>query len=482
MGIKSEEKIEAIFEQMVLDIVKIGSCQYGKPVFIVPLYGNLMALRPGARILRKLFYKIAGNLGFRLSRRQIEAIEDMLCDMAYASDDIIHVSLRVANLDDGSIEIYLSDDERQIVRLKDGEVEIIKEGAQAIFEEPLTMRPLPIPEGTGDYTLFIKYINMVEVSRMILIAWVTYTMSLAKVPSSNYVLLAVTGSMGSGKTSLIKMILDLIDPSTIGTQLFPRNQKDLVTIARNLHLACFDNARYIDKSQSDFLSVCCTGGSSSTRELYTNAGVHTSYLHLGVIINSIQPAVTEQDLIDRSLPLEMQPIKDSDRKSEKELAAQFQEERPEIYMGLLQLTAKIRAALPTVTVTSSERMIDFVQWLAGMESVVENSGALQGYYSMLLSESQLDTLIDNNPLFAAVIELSEKNRDESWEGSSTQLLEKLGWEASNAAQRAHDWPKSPSSLSKKLIALTPALMKHDIDVQITRGKQRKITITHKDTY
>jgi len=481
MGSKSEQKIEAVLELAILEIETIGNCQHGRPTFITNRYGNPIALRAGSKPLRKMFYQIAGSLGFRLSRRQIESVETALCDIAFASDVTLQVSLRVANLSNGSVEIYLADPERHVVRLHEGEVTILKEGAQAVFEEPATMKPLPMPSGDGDYKLFLKYMNMSNRCKSLLISWITYTLSLGKIPSSNYVLLAITGLMGSGKTSLIKMILDVVDASTIGTQLFPKSSKDLITTSQNLHLASFDNTRFISKSDSDVLAICCTGGFSSTRELYTNSGVHTNHLHLGLIVNSIHQAVTEQDLIDRSLPIEMHPMEQSARRSEKQLIAEFQAELPELYMGLLKLTAKIKAELPNATITSPERMIDFVHWLAAMENVVENSGDLQGYYSELLSNSQLETLLEN-PLFSAVIDLCEKNKDKVYESTPSKLLAQLTWDASSTDLRSPDWPKSASSLSKKLTSLIPALLEQSVIVELSRGKERKITLMHTELY
>ena len=291
------------------------------------------------------------------------------------------------------------------------------------------------------------------------------------------------GDQGSGKSSLCKNIIQpLIDPNIVGVQTFPRSTKDLVVAVRNAHVTCFDNMRYVSPSMSDALCTASTGGAISTRQLYTNADQHISQLHGALVLNGIHPFIDQPDLTQRTLPIELMPLSSSDRKSDRALLASLKTDMPIIFRGLLDLIAEIFKYLPEVTPTNPERMYDFSLWLAAYEKVDQvPEGTYQDMYSSALNTAERDTLL-SDPLAEAVYRFAKEDSGGTWSGTPTKLLLELDELVNQSTQRSRDWPNNAISLSKRLKSLKAGLLTQNIRVEITRAKDRKITITDEEAY
>jgi hypothetical protein len=284
------------------------------------------------------------------------------------------------------------------------------------------------------------------------------------------------GGQGTGKTTLSKLISRIIDPRIVGVQVMPRNMKDLVIAAQRAHLLCFDNLRGFRGSTSDILCVMVTGGAVVLRKLYTDDEPHIVYVHVALILNSLHEIITESDLAQRSLPIRLNPLSESDRVSESKLEQDLEIDLPIIIRGFHELIAEIFEHLPDVEVTSPERMIDFSRWLAAMEKVDgAPPGTYQELYSECLVEAQLESLLAN-PLAAALLDFVQ-GRSKTWQGKPTELLSELNGITPIAMQRSPDWPKNSIALGRRISPLQAGLKTQGIEITQTRGKHRKITVT-----
>ena len=225
--------------------------------------------------------------------------------------------------------------------------------------------------------------------------WLTYTLAHPKIASSKYVILAILGGQGSGKSQLTKIVKTLIDPSVIGAQGLPTNIKELSIAAEHSHVLCYDNLRHLSHHIADALCQAATGGSISSRKLYSDSEQHVLQLHVALVLNGIHAFVEQPDLAQRCLPMYLKPLVGSDRKSESEMLQALAVDMPVIQRGLFDLIAKIIFHLPDAKVTNPERMIDFSSWLAAME-MADNvqEGTYQNEYSDALNQGQRDALLD----------------------------------------------------------------------------------------
>jgi len=347
----------------------------------------------------------------------------------------------------------------------------------------LTMNNLFLHQDkNGNLKLLNNYLNLHHTDIVLLIAWISYTLAHAKVSTTNFLFLVLQGDQGSGKSTLSRIVQALIDPCIVGVQTFPTAIKDLAIACQNAHLLCYDNLRTIKPTIADMLSIASTGGALASRQLFTNDVQHVLWLHGAIVLNGIYSFIDQPDLAQRCLPIHLLSIDESKRQSESELMRQFQADLPVIFRGLLDLVANIQAQLPKAEVVHPERMIDYVQWLAAME-IVDGvpAGVYQAEYSHALKQSMLDSLLEN-PLAAAVIAFIEDHPETQWSGTPAELFQDLSYLVGGRSRFSTEWPQNPIALSKRLVALQAGLRRQGIDVKLTRGKERRITITRLEAY
>jgi hypothetical protein len=84
----------------------------------------------------------------------------------------------------------------------------------------------------------------------------------------------------------------------------------------------------------------------------------------------------------------------------------------------------------------------------------------------------LDSL-QENPLATAVMAFAEDLQDGQWTGTPTELMLTLNLRSGG---KSRDWPQNAIALSKRLQSLQAALRRQGIEVQLGRGRERRITI------
>ena len=411
---------------------------------------------------------------------EVQEVIDQLDANASIDGEVIDARYRVAELPNrNEIEIDLGDEEHTHVLVGPGKVEIVSENSASLFCRTSVSRPMGVPASSGDLSLLKKYVNLNDVDRLLLLAWISYTLAHPKVPSSKYLILVLQGDQGTGKSSLVSnIILPLIDPTLLGMQVFPGNPKDLCIAMQNTHVLAYDNMRGFNQNMSDILCIASTGGAISSRTLYTNSEINIQKLHGALILNGIHSFVTHSDLAQRCLCVRTKELPVIQRKSESEIAREYEADFPMIFRGLLDLIANIFTHIDDVELEHPERMIDFVRWLAAMERVNGvPSGTYQSAYSSNLNEAQLDSLLEHT-LAEAIFRFATRRGDRMWSGTPTDLLYELNGHAPRTTQHSGDWPHNAIALSKRLNALKASFKGQGIAIDFTRGKQRTITITN----
>lgn len=435
---------------------------------------NRYALPVGSRQMNNFIRKLAQLDGITLRKADIGDLNSHLQAQAEMAGIIKYVWYRVAQFQ-GGIIIDLGDKDHTHIRITKGNV-VIANGSGVLFYRTQVSLPMVMPAEVGNIKLLEKYLNLHPASIILLLGWLTYTLAHPKSSSSKYLILVLQGNYGSGKSWLCRIIMQLLDPNHVGVQILPNNPKDLAIAAQNAHVLFYDNVREFKQLMSDALCIAATGGTLTTRQLYTDADQSVLHMHVALVLNGIHSFITEPDLAQRCLPIELLPIAESNRKSEAEIAKEFQADLPFIMRGLLELVADIFTHLSTAEVTYPERMIDFVKWMAAMEKAHGVPvGVYQGAYSNALNQGQMDSLMDN-PLAAAVLEFALDQSDGIWTGTPAELLIALNKHTELRTQRDRDWPNNPIALSRRLKPLQHALLTQGISLDFARGKHRTITI------
>jgi len=478
----SKAEGKALVVEDVKTQYELVCCKAGQPYVTQQREENRKTFRIGSKNFRHKLRRLGLDHDAFFTEDELKSIEKNLAAFAFTSDTTVDVYRRVAPFTKG-VEIDLGDNQHTRVQVTPGKVDIITSSSNAYFDRSPSQKPFVMPADEGCIDPLFSYLNLSREDAQLLIAWMTYTLANPKLESTKYVHLVLKGDQGSGKTSMCDtFIRSLVDPSQIGVQIFPSNEKDLAIGSQNAHLLMYDNMRSLSPKMADTLCIAATRGALSARQLYSDADEHIHQLHCAMVLNGIHSFIDQPDLAQRCLGLTLQPIEENKRLSETDIRREFQQDLPGIFRGMLNLIAGIFKHLPDAEVIHPERMIDFVKWLAAMEEAQAlPKGSLQSQYSNNLKSTIRDSLLDN-ALAVAMLRFTEVEKQAPWIGTPTQLLAKLNSLYFDEFGRSKDWPTNAISLSKRLSAMKAGLLSQEVDVQITRGKERNISINSGDLY
>jgi hypothetical protein len=226
---------------------------------------------------------------------------------------------------------------------------------------------------------------------------------------------------------------------------------------------------------SDALARLATGAGFAARMLYSDGEEKLFYGARPIIINAIGDVVTRSDLLDRSLVLELPRIADQSRRTEEEFWADFDVAHPRILGALLDAVAGALARRPSIRLERLPRMADFATWAVAAEPALgwPDGAFMRAYAGNRASahELALEASSVGSPVRALV-------SAGDWQGTSTELLERLTSIAGESVTRRRDWPADPRALSQELARLAPNLRAVGIGFERKpTGKQRLIFLT-----
>lgn len=430
---------------------------------------------------RRYIFNLAERVDKDFKRSELKSVIDDIMALAEEFSEKEPVYHRYAPLSSGGIgiEIDLCNPSGDRIEVNCDGWKRVELPSSTIFRDSALSTALPYPAEARDIKALREIFHLDEVQFKLLVAWLTYTMSNAKVRGSKFVHLIINGDQGTGKSFLSYIISRIIDPNILGIKALPPSERELGLILVCTHVGCFDNTRTLTNKMSDRLCQISSGATDISRQLYTNGDLHLTVLHGAVVLNGIHDIVVASDLAQRSLTFHLKKIPSNQIQSESVLLQKFESAHPSIFAYLLNLMAAVFAELPKVEVVTPERMIDFSRWLAAMEKVqCLEPGFLQNAYSENLKEAQLDTL-QGSTLASVVLSFVESIGSKGfWQGTPQQLLDELEAISGYDTRFTRDFPSNPIAMSKRLRGLKASLLTQGVEVQFGRGKERHITIVN----
>jgi len=379
---------------------------------------------------------------------------------------------------DGRIYVDLCDAKWQVVEIRPDSWRVIAD-PPVFFRRARGMKALPEPARGGSMTLLRRLINVGDDSNWILCAsWLVAACR----PRGPFPILILQGEQGSAKSTMVRLLRRVIDPSTALVRTPPKEVRDLAIAANNSWVIAYDNISYIPPSLSDSLCRLATGGGFSTRELYTDAEEVFFDATRPVVLNGIDHLADRADLADRALVLNLPSIPSESRKDEAQLLADFDRHLPQILGALFTAASAALARLPQTKLDGMPRMADFALWATAAEPALGfQPGAFMQAYGGNRAEAVHET-VESDPVGVAI--LGWMAREESWEGTCKQLLQRLEPDVAEGVRQSREWPKSPRALSSRLRRLVTFL--RELGILITfhaRGTngQRPIAITRYST-
>jgi hypothetical protein len=428
------------------------------------------------RWLVGLFYKETGKAP---GAKALTDAFGVLEAKAQFDGDEQQVYIRVGG-SNGNIYIDLTNDQWEAI-------EISPEGWKVINHSPIKfirsrgMTALPTPVAGGSLDLLRPFVNVRdEESWKLLIAYIQSALR----DRGPYPILDLQGEQGSAKSTLVRLIRALIDPSAVPLRTSPRDERDLMIMAKNSWILAFDNLSTMHPWLSDAICRLATGGGFGTRELYTDSEESLFDSQRSVVVNGIGDIATRDDFRDRALIINLSPIPEDQRKDEETFWHEFNEVKPKILGALLDGVSTGLKNLPEVRLNCLPRMADFAKWITAVEPAFDWSPGsfMEAYFQNRALAVELG--IEGDPIAQAVVELADDNEISGWAGTATELLEELEIKVSEKISKSKVWPKTPQTLSNRLRRLATILRATGIEVElgIRKGHDGKRVITiRKDT-
>lgn len=348
-------------------------------------------------------------------------------------------------------------------------IEITSSGWSITAEPPVKFRrtrgmlPLVYPEPGGSLNDLKCLLNLPDDTTLkLVIGWIVQTGH----PTGPYPILNLEGEQGAGKSITAKIMRSILDPSTAPIRTIPREERDLLISANNTWIVAFDNLSGVPLWLSDALCRLSTGGGYAIRELYSNDEETIFNATRPLLLTGIDQIAARHDLADRSIIVRLQAIADEKRISEKKIMERFQDAHPKLLGALCDALSAAIGNLAQVHLRSLPRMADFALWVSAAEPALPwKEGEFLDAYTGNRKEA-VEQSLESDAVSSAVRELMASRNE--WEGTSSELLDKLCEITPEKLQKSKAWPKAPNALSNRLRRSATFLRAAGIEVEFVR--------------
>jgi len=343
-------------------------------------------------------------------------------------------------------------------------------GSPVLFRRTALTGVLPQPAGHERYDLLPELERLRDLLNVnprdwpVLVGWLVASL----LPGIPHPVLLLAGEQGTGKSTAADLLVGLIDPGPAQLRSCPRDLEQWAVAAAGSWVVALDNVSSVTAWLSDALCRAVTGDGMVRRALYTDGDLAVLAFRRVIALTSIDAGSLRGDLAERLVPVELERIDPTRRRSDADLRAAYAEARPHILGGLYDLLSRVLLALPDVRLDTMPRMADYARVLAAIDHVT-------GWHSLTTYISTTKNLaasvIEDDPVAIALVALLARCGN-YWKGTATDLLAEL-----DLPDRMRDAPRSPQAITGWLTRITPGLRAAGISVDRDRGKRhRTLTI------
>lgn len=354
----------------------------------------------------------------------IQTIKDSIFNYAGSiirNQPKVSTRLRINMEQDGSvIRIDIGDNEYNYIKVTSEGWSIEKDG-DMYFTHNTRQAPIPIPERGGNIEKLFKYCRVPAKMQNIFIAYVASCFIDIIHPC-----LVVQGVAGSSKSTLSKFLKMIIDPCVNNAPcIFPRNEREIKDVYNENYFVAFDNLQKITNRQSNCLCSIVTGTQDIRRKLFTNLETCASDLRQPIVLNGIKGIVANEDMLERSIVIELEPIQSAEKKSERKLMYDFQADLPTILGGIMDILVKTLAVYKADSIPNPPRLIDFYEYGYYIcEAWCKGRGAEFAIDYNELMETQLKSFSKRTELIEFT-KMYLENEDNEFKGTMTELWNEL---------------------------------------------------------
>jgi hypothetical protein len=408
-----------------------------------------------------------------IPKETVSQVIELLSSIAVQDGEVVELFNRIAGIDD-TLFYDLCDDKGQVVEVT-ASGWTVKTTPQALFKRLTHQLIQKFPDKDGDINLIFSYLNIGDDNQKLLLkAYLVSTL----IPDMPHPIPIVFGPHGSAKSTFLRVLRKIIDPSKLELLTFPKKTAELIQILDHHWCPYFDNVSGLSCEESDELCKACTGGGMSKRRLYTDDDDVIYFFKRCVALNGINNIAYRPDLLSRSLMFKLDRIEPSTRKEERIFWEEFEKDLPKILGGVFDVLSGAMANYETAELRPTSRLADFERWGFAIAKAMDHTEQeFADAYEKCLEE-QNDAAIESNDVAYVLTKFVDGLAKGYFEGEAQTLLGSLDEKAGPLGVNTNNnyWPRNPATLGRKLNEITNNLLDAGYSLERSRGTTRTIRI------
>lgn len=380
------------------------------------------------------------------TKPSVKEIQTMIMDEQnyYREFPEVEPRTRVAGSLAEGLEYYLADSESNVIEVANGRWGISENSRYRFLTSSSQLKQV-MPKQTEQslIDLLKPLVNLKGDDLTLFAIWLVQAFS----GGAHYGLL-LSAERGSAKSTLTRLINQIVDPSRATTMQLQKKLSDFQDVLADNYLCCYDNLRSIPLEHSDAIAAATTCSTIAKRVLYTTGDISYRKLSNVFVLNGVHLFATESDMAERFLYFELKKLSSNQLRTDREIEQMFKEYRPAILGAIFDLLAKATVLIHHPVSVKPTRMAN-----AYYEQVAIAK-------AMGLTEIEFDKIIRTNiaamqracadtPLVQAVVEYMNGpafGRRKLIE-SSTDFFKKV---VANYSGQRSSLPSSAAAFSKRL--------------------------------
>lgn len=345
----------------------------------------------------------------------------------------------------------------------DKQVAVINEaGWYLSTESPVTFRRFthqqiqatPLPG--GNLNSILEYVNLVDKTDKLL--FLTYVVAVL-IPDIPRVVIVNIGDQGSAKSTALRLVRSLVDPSSVELMTPPNELLELAQAANHNYCLYLDNLSALSTKISDALCGLVTGVGFSKRKLFTDDEDVLFDQKVAIGISGINLVAEKADLLDRCLILQYQRIPNEQRKSEHEFWKKFNEQKPYILGALFTTLSTTLKVVKDINLNSKPRMADYARYGASASIALGNTAEdfIKAFDENVTRQNK--AALESSS--TAQVVLAFMREHPIWQGTSSDLYNALKVIAEKSGLQiggSDGFPKSSNWLWRRIMQVRPNLL------------------------
>lgn len=382
------------------------------------------------------------------------------------------------NMVEDSILIDLHDEELRYVKVSPDGWEV-RSGGDEFFISGANQKPqaIPVESEDGIYRLK-KYLNLPEDQMFLFMVTAVSCLN----PQIQVPILCFLGERGTGKSAMLEILSELIDPNQVQKQnLDAISDRDFGLSLSEAYFTSFDNVSKISRSKSDHLCQAVTGGVQAFRKLYTDGEQCVFDLNCRVAISSIEDCIKAEDLAERTLYFDAQHISKSKRMDEINFWKSFRQDKPYILGHMVELLSVALEIYPKVKrlLKHRHRIASFDEFGCAVAMALEQQDGMDLFTSLMDQNAHRQLRISNEDItfLQSVNDFMDIDTTPHFESAMMEFYETMDLfiEDCEAGEYADVKLGSYDAFTKRIRRLVPYAEQVGLKIEISRRSKDNVS-------